>query len=128
MNINITKTMIEAAEEAYAEHRAPQRWDGPPWGEAGQMNHRKAIRAALEAGFKIAAQPKLVIQAANSPMGGLYLKGPRSPAEVRRRGYGFTKDIAEAWPFDTPGKASRKRHAVARHMSWSLDKLEVKSV
>lgn len=69
-----------------------------------------------------------VLQITEGPTRGHYLKGPRLPAEVRRRGYGFTKDIAEAWPFDTPGKASRKRHAVARHMSWTLNKLEVKSV
>lgn len=68
-----------------------------------------------------------VLQITEGPTRDYYLKGPRTPAEVRRRGYGFTKDIAEAWPFATQGEASRKRHAVARHMSWSLDKQEVKS-
>lgn len=66
-----------------------------------------------------------VLQITEGPLQSLYLRGPRSPADVRRVGYGFTKDIAEAWPFDTPGKASRKRHAVARHMSWTLDKLAI---
>lgn len=69
-----------------------------------------------------------VLQITEGPTRGHYLKGPRSPADVRRFGYGFTTNIAEAWPFATPGEASRKRHAVARHMSWTLDKLEVKSV
>jgi len=65
------------------------------------------------------------LQITTGPLRGHYLKGPRSPAEVRRRGYGFTEALAEAWPFATPGEAGRKRHAVTRHMSWTLDKLAI---
>lgn len=63
---------------------------------------------------------------------GRYLQGPRTPAQVRKLGYGFTYDIRQAWPFATPGAARGKRHAVARHMeagqprgSYPLSKLEV---
>jgi hypothetical protein len=120
--LQITDAMIEAASEAYAAHRDPQRWDGPPWGEAGQMNHRKAIKAALEAGLKT---EQFVLQITDGYLCDYYLKGPRSPADVRKYGYSFTNNIAEAWMFATSGEASRKRHAVARHMSWTLDKLYI---
>lgn len=66
-----------------------------------------------------------VLQITEGPTRGHYLKGPRTPAKVRRLGYAFTNSIEEAWPFDTPGKASRKRHAVVKHMGWELDKLAV---
>ena len=49
--MKITKKMIKKASEAYAEKRHPERWDGPPWGDAGKMNHKAAIRAALEVIF-----------------------------------------------------------------------------
>jgi hypothetical protein len=38
---------LRAAEDAYAQHRHPARWDGKPWGECGTRNHRAGIRAAL---------------------------------------------------------------------------------
>lgn len=41
-----SRQMLEAA-EAYADQRDPERWDGPPWGLAGQANHRAGILAAL---------------------------------------------------------------------------------
>lgn len=66
-----------------------------------------------------------LLQITEGPLRGHYLKGPRSPAEVRRRGYAFTNISKEAWPFATPGEASRKLHAVTRHMGWTLDKLTV---
>lgn len=47
---------------------------------------------------------------------GLYLQGPRTPAQVRKLGYGFTTDTQEAWTFPTAVKASAKLHAVALHM------------
>ncbi len=47
---------------------------------------------------------------------GLFLQGPRTPAQVRKLGYGFTTDKQQAWTFPTAGKASAKLHAVARHM------------
>ena len=66
-----------------------------------------------------------VLQLTEGPLQGCFLQGPRTPAKVRRLGYAFTNSIKEAWPFDTPGHASRKRHAVARHMGWELDKLAI---
>ncbi len=69
-----------------------------------------------------------VLQITEGPLQGCFLRGPRTPAKVRRLGYAFTNTISEAWPFATPGEASRKRHAVVKHMSWELNKLEVKSV
>ena len=65
-----------------------------------------------------------VLQITEGSLLGCYLKGPRSPADVRKLGYAFTVKIAEAWPFATEGEASRKRHAVAKHMSWPLSKLD----
>lgn len=63
---------------------------------------------------------------------GRYLQGPRTPAQVRKLGYGFTADVLHAWTFATRGDATRKLHAVARHMeagqprgSYPLSKLEV---
>lgn len=50
--MKITNEMIEKASEAYARKRHPARWDGAPWGLAGQENHRRAIKAAIEAAFK----------------------------------------------------------------------------
>ncbi len=44
---------IDAASKAYAEHRNPEIWDGNPWGEVGRTNHRKAIKAAIEAAHGI---------------------------------------------------------------------------
>lgn len=67
-----------------------------------------------------------VLQITEGPLMVSYLKGPRSPADVRKLGYAFTGNAAEAWPFATQGEASRKRHAVAKHMSWPLSKLEIR--
>ena len=50
--MRITKKMIDKASKAYAEKRHPARWDGEPWGLAGQENHRRAIRNALESVLK----------------------------------------------------------------------------
>lgn len=46
--MKVTSEMIERASKAYAEKRHPSRWDGVPWGEAGRINHAKAIKNALE--------------------------------------------------------------------------------
>ena len=54
----------------------------------------------------------------------IYLAGPRTPAEVRRTGYGFTSDRSAAWPFATEKQATAKLRIVDRHMGGSLD-LEV---
>jgi hypothetical protein len=50
--MRVTNEMIERASQAYAEKRHPARWDGEPWGLAGQENHRMAIKNALESIFK----------------------------------------------------------------------------
>lgn len=57
-----------------------------------------------------------------------YLKGPRSPRDVRRLGYALTNEAAEAWPFETQGKAARKAAAVARHFSWPAARVGVAPV
>ena len=46
--MRVTNAMIDKASRAYAEKRHPARWDGEPWGEAGRINHAKAIKSALE--------------------------------------------------------------------------------
>lgn len=66
-----------------------------------------------------------VLQITEGSLLDCYLKGPRSPADVRKLGYAFTDNVAAAWPFTTEGEASRKRHAVAKHMSWPLSKLKI---
>jgi len=50
--MRITNEMTEKASEAYAEKRHPSRWDGEPWGLAGQANHKAAIKNELESIFK----------------------------------------------------------------------------
>ena len=50
--MKITKKMLDRALNIYAEKRNPERWDGPPWGESGKMNHEAAIQAVLEVIFK----------------------------------------------------------------------------
>jgi hypothetical protein len=55
---------------------------------------------------------------------GQYLQGPRTPAEVRKLGYGFTSDRSAAWPFATEKQAAAKLRVVDRHMGGSLE-LEV---
>jgi hypothetical protein len=54
---------------------------------------------------------------------GRYLKGPRPPAQVRRDGYGFTSDLAEAWTFPSEQQAAAKARIVNRHMCWGPDTL-----
>lgn len=49
--VKITIEMVERASDAYAKERHPSRWDGEPWGLAGQENHRKAIKNALKSIF-----------------------------------------------------------------------------
>jgi hypothetical protein len=57
---------------------------------------------------------------------GRLLAGPRTPAEVRRTGYGFTSNPATAWSFPTEKQAQAKLRVVSRHMGGSLE-LEVVS-
>jgi hypothetical protein len=50
MSEAMREELIDTAVEAYNTKRSPERWDGfPPWGEAGQMNHRAGIREAIKA-------------------------------------------------------------------------------
>lgn len=46
----------------------------------------------------------------------LFLKGPRSPKEVKRLGYGFTNDEAQAWPFPSHKQAENKGRVLYIHM------------
>jgi len=50
--MKVTNEMIDKALKAYAKKRHPARWDGEPWGAAGQRNHRKAIKSAIESAIK----------------------------------------------------------------------------
>lgn len=50
--MKVTNKMVEKASKAYADKRHPSRWDGEPWGLAGQANHKAAIRNALESVLK----------------------------------------------------------------------------
>lgn len=49
---------------------------------------------------------------------GQFLKGPRTPAEVKKLGYAFTKEESEAWTFPTEAQAAQKARVVARHIGW----------
>ena len=46
--MKVTNEMVATASAAYAEKRHPLRWDGEPWGEAGRLNHKAAIKNALD--------------------------------------------------------------------------------
>lgn len=46
--MKITKELINIASEAYASKRHPERWDGKPWGLAGQANHEAAIKEVIK--------------------------------------------------------------------------------
>jgi len=46
--MRIPEDLINKAEKAYASKRHPARWDGETWGEAGQLNHRAAIKEVLK--------------------------------------------------------------------------------
>lgn len=49
-----------------------------------------------------------------------YLAGPRTPDHVRKLGYGFTPEPADAWPFPSAAQAFAKLRIVDRHMGGSL--------
>lgn len=49
---------------------------------------------------------------------GMYLEGPRSPEDVRRRGYRFTPFPHAAWPFPSLKQAEAKALIVDKHMGW----------
>lgn len=51
-------------------------------------------------------------------LAGLHLQGPRTPQEVRRRGYGFTPSPVHAWAFKSRKQAEHKARIVERHMGW----------
>jgi hypothetical protein len=60
----------------------------------------------------------VVVGYPRNSMAGKYLEGPRDPKTVKRLGYGFTLDIAMAWPFPTERQAKAKALIVDRHMGW----------
>jgi len=47
-----------------------------------------------------------------------YLEGPRSPEQVKKKGYGFTADVDAAWPFPNQVQALAKARVVNRHMGF----------
>ncbi len=51
---------------------------------------------------------------------GQFLQGPRTPSEVRRKGYGFTADSSKAWAFDSAKQALAKAAIVSRHMGGAI--------
>lgn len=49
------------------------------------------------------------------------------PQHVRACGYGFSRDAADSWVFQSERAASRKRDVVVRHMGVSLDRCAVEA-
>lgn len=60
----------------------------------------------------------VVVGYPRNSIAGQYLEGPRDPEKVKRLGYGFTPDLAKAWPFLTERQAMAKALIVDRHMGW----------
>jgi hypothetical protein len=65
----------------------------------------------------------LLVANKHSPIAGQYLKGPRTPAQVKRYGYGFTNNKALAWNFPSQKQAESKARIVARHWQWGKGEL-----
>ena len=59
-----------------------------------------------------------VIRYSRETKAGQYLAGPKTPKEVKARGYGFTNDPKKAWPFPSEKQAKAKARVVDRHMGW----------
>ena len=51
-------------------------------------------------------------------LAGQCLQGPRTPQKVKRDGYGWTFDLAQAWTFPSKNEAEAKCRIVERHMTW----------
>jgi hypothetical protein len=60
----------------------------------------------------------VVVGYPRNEMAGKYLQGPRTPKEVKSRGYGFTDDVDKAWPFSSERAAANKARIVDLHMGW----------
>lgn len=58
-----------------------------------------------------------VAELSGDALSGRYIEGPRTPAEVKRDGYGFGRDRAKAWPFPNQRQAAHKARIIERHMS-----------
>jgi hypothetical protein len=58
-------------------------------------------------------------------LAGRYLQGPRDPKQVKCDGYGFTFNVAEAWPFKTERAALAKARIVERHMGMGEGVMDV---
>jgi hypothetical protein len=81
------------------------------------MEHPAFMKPTSPASFVV-----VVDRQSRQPIG-RYLKGPRPPAQVRRDGYGFTSDLAEAWTFPSEKQAAAKARIVDRHMGWEANTL-----
>ena len=49
------------------------------------------------------------------------LRGPFTPKQVRRYGYRFTANPAEAWPFPDEAQAKNKACIVNKHIGWTKE-------
>jgi hypothetical protein len=68
--------------------------------------------------MKTELESAFVIRVARGLLAGKYLQGPLDAKQVRRDGYGFTDDPAQAWPFQSEKQAAAKEKVVARHMDF----------
>ncbi len=60
-------------------------------------------------------------------LAGMLLQGPRAPEDVRSSGYGFTRSVADAWPFASAKQAAAKARIVDKHMGWGEGVLVVET-
>lgn len=61
---------------------------------------------------------RVVVRLPRSPLDGEWLRGPLSPAHVRKHGYSFTSRPEEAWVFPTWRQARNKARILDAHMGW----------
>lgn len=57
------------------------------------------------------------------------LQGPRTAAQVKKLGYGFTAVLTESWKFTSEAQALNKARIVNKHMGWAgqgLNEMAVK--
>lgn len=65
-----------------------------------------------------ASDAKVLIEIGSGNLAGMFLKGPRSAADVAKLGYAFTWDRDQAWPFPSQKAAAAKARIVNLHMGW----------
>lgn len=68
----------------------------------------------------------VTFQKPGCPLTDRFIKGPRTPAYVKKWGYCFTKDKDEAWPFPSEKAAAHKARIIEKHMRWLPGVLEAK--